>query len=182
MFQCNTVWAFLLANFCFIQLWLIYQPLGNFYVTGPTAHPLPLPVSDILIPWSCCDSSLTKQNVNSFSPTHSYPPSLSTCKENIPILPAQIFSWPFSFSCPANSGHFIFRQCQGHPGRFLLRLMLHHTGISAQFAFLDFLMDICQILLLRLCFLFADANSLISLPCSASLSPGMASPGPYLLW
>lgn len=48
------------------------QPLAKFCVTGLRAHPLLLPASDILTPSSCCGSSLTKLNVNSFPPTYTH--------------------------------------------------------------------------------------------------------------
>lgn len=164
------------------------QTPANFSVTGLLAHPLPPPVSEILTPWSCCNLSLTKLNVNSFSPTRSH--FLLLClpvKKTLQSFLLRSFFGLFSFSCPANSGHSSSSSADARvtlssayplPG-FSPRLVLYHTGISAQFDFLDILMDICQILLLSLCFLFADTNSLISLPCSADLSPSMASPVPH---
>lgn len=149
---------------CFEQLFC--QPKAHFSVTELTARPLPLPVSHILNPWSCSNLSLTKLNIKPSSPTHSH--FLPLCFL-VKKIPQSTLLFPPSF-LPSKFRSFlsILSRCQGHPLCYLASArFLPQVCVTSHWDFCPvclsgqvcLVMDTCQILLLRLCFLFAGVNS-----------------------
>lgn len=149
---------------CFEQLFC--QPKAHFSVTELTARPLPLPVSHILNPWSGSNLSLTKLNIKPSSPTHSH--FLPLCFL-VKKIPQSTLLFPPSF-LPSKFRSFlsILSRCQGHPLCYLASArFLPQVCVTSHWDFCPvclsgqvcLVMDTCQILLLRLCFLFAGVNS-----------------------
>lgn len=159
IFYDTTVCEISCLQTCFEQLFC--QPQANFSVTELTAHLTSSCLSHVE-PMIWMQFELNKTVYKPFfTHTFSLLPSLLPCKENPPVHPTLFF--PPLLPSKFRSFPFILSRCQGHPLSYLvsasfLPQVCVTSYISAQFAFLDLVMDIYQILLPRLCFLFVDVN------------------------